>query len=145
MIPASRLNPVGQSLLNYFPLPNYTATLPSQLNVVNYFEQGSAIHPRLNSVARSDLYINNKLNGYVRWLNDADYMYVLYDGVPFSSDTGGLLGTKGISPIIHPNGGHSESGTLTYTISPTMRPRLPIIGTSLRSHRSTTMRANPVH
>jgi hypothetical protein len=40
--------------------------------------------------------------------------------VPFSSDTGGLLGTKGISPIIHPNGGHSESGTLTYTISPTM-------------------------
>jgi hypothetical protein len=120
MIPASRLNPVGQELLNFFPLPNFTPTLASQLNVDNYTEQASAIHPRLNSVARADLYINSKLSGYVRWLNDADYMYDLYDGVQFSSDIGGLLGSKGISPIIHPNGGHSDSGTLTYTISPTM-------------------------
>ena len=120
VIPTSRLNPVGQELLGFFPLPNYTATLPSQVNVVNYFEQGSATHPRLNSVARGDIYISNKWNGYIRWLNDADYMYILYDGVPFSTDAGGLLGSKGIAPIIHPNGGHSESGTLTYTVSPTM-------------------------
>jgi hypothetical protein len=120
MIPASRLNPVGQQLLNFFPLPNFVPTLASQINVDNYSEQGSAIHPRLNSVARSDLYINSKLSGYVRWINDADYMYILFAGVPFAQDTGGLLGTKGIAPINHPNGGHSESGTLTYTISPTM-------------------------
>jgi hypothetical protein len=30
IIPASRLNPVGQSLLNFFPLPNFTATVPAQ-------------------------------------------------------------------------------------------------------------------
>ena len=120
MIPANRLNPIGQSVLGFFPLPNYTPTLANQVNVDNYTEQGSAIHPRLNSVARADLYINSKLSGYVRWLNDADYMYNLYDGVQFSSDIGGLLGTKGISPINHPNGGHSDSGTLTYTISPTL-------------------------
>jgi hypothetical protein len=120
MIPASRLNPIGQSLLNFFPLPNFTATLPTQVHVDNYTEQASAIHPRLNSVARADLYINSKMSGYVRWLNDADYMYVLYDGVQFSNDIGGTLGTKGIAPIIHPNGGHSDSGTLTYTISPTL-------------------------
>ena len=120
LIPASRLNPVGQELLNFFPLPNFTPTLANQLNVDNYTEQASAIHPRLNSVARADLYINSKLSGYVRWLNDADYMYNLYDGVQFSSDIGGLLGTKGISPINHPNGGHSDSGTLTYTITPTL-------------------------
>ena len=119
-IPTSRLNPVGQAMLGFFPLPNFTPVLANQLNVVNYFEQASAIHPRLNSVARTDLYINNKLSGYVRWLNDADYMYNLYDGVQFSSDVGGLLGSKGISPINHPNGGHSDSGTLTYTISPTL-------------------------
>ena len=69
-------------------------------------------------MARSDLYINSKLSGYVRWINDADYMYNLYNGVQFSTDIGGLLGAKGISPITHPNGGHSESGTLTYTITP---------------------------
>jgi len=120
LVPASRINPVGQSLLNFFPLPNFTPTLASQVNVDNYFEQGSAIHPRLNTVARSDLYFSKKVNGYARWLNDADYMYQLYDGVPFSTDIGGLLGAKGISPINHPNGGHSDSGTVVYTISPTM-------------------------
>jgi len=120
LIPSSRLNPVGQAVLGFFPLPNYTPTLASQLNVENYTEEGSGIHPRLNSVARSDLYINSKLSGYVRWINDADYMYQLYSGVQFSSDVGGLLGAKGIAPIVHPNGGHSESGTLTYTISPTL-------------------------
>ncbi len=120
MIPANRLNPVGQELLNFFPSPNFTATLAAQLNVDNYTEQGSAIHPRLNSVARSDLYFSKKVNGYARWLNDADYMYILYEGVQFSNDVGGLLGTKGISPIIHPNGGHSDSGTVVWTISPTM-------------------------
>jgi hypothetical protein len=119
-IPSSRINPVGQALLGFFPTPNFTPVLANQLNVVNYFEQASAIHPRLNSVARSDIYINSKLSGYVRWLNDADYMYNLYASVQFSSDIGGLLGAKGISPINHPNGGHSDSGTLTYTISPTM-------------------------
>jgi Carboxypeptidase regulatory-like domain len=120
VIPANRLNPIGQELLNFFPTPNFTPTLASQVNVINYTEQGSAIHPRLNSVARADLYINSKLSGYVRWLNDADYMYTLYDGVQFSTDVGGLLGQKGIGPINHPNGGHSDSGTLTYTISPTL-------------------------
>ena len=126
VIPSSRINPLGQSLLNFFPLPNYTPTLANQLNVVNYFEQGSAIHPRLNSVARSDLMFSNRLNGYVRWINDADYMYILYDGVQFSdANNAGRVGASGaalppISPINHPNGGHSESGTLTYTISPTM-------------------------
>jgi hypothetical protein len=107
-------------LLNFFPLPNFTATLPSQVNVDNYTEQASAIHPRLNSVARADLYFSKKVNGYARWLNDADYMYVLYDGVQFSTDVGGLLGSKGISPINHPNGGHSDSGTVVWTVSPTM-------------------------
>ena len=125
-IPLSQLNPIGQSLLNFFPLPNYTPTLAAQLNVVNYFEQGSAIHPRLNSVARADLFATKKANGYVRWINDADYMYILYDGVQFSDvNNNGRIGVGGkpllpISPINHPNGGHSESGTLTYTISPTM-------------------------
>jgi hypothetical protein len=121
-IPANRINPVGVSVLNFFPLPNFTpdGSNPAQLNVINYTEQGSAIHPRLNTVLRGDYYFSSKLSGYFRFINDADYMYVLFDGVPFSSDVGGLLGEKGIAPIIHPNGGHSESGTLTYTVTPTM-------------------------
>src|SRR5215471_3094860 len=46
-------------------------------------------------------------------------MVALYQGVQFSSDHGGVLGDKGISPIDHPNPGHGYSGTLVYSISPT--------------------------
>lgn len=119
-IAPSRITAAGQSVLNFFPLPNYVPTLPNQLNVINYNEQGSAIHPRLNSVLRGDYYFSSKLSGYFRFINDADYMYQLFSGVQFAQDEGGLLGAKGIAPIVHPNGGHSESGTLTYTITPTM-------------------------
>ncbi|HEY3836292.1 MAG TPA: carboxypeptidase-like regulatory domain-containing protein, partial [Bryobacteraceae bacterium] len=120
VVPASRINAVGQQLLNFFPLPNYTPTLPSQLNVVNYFEEQSATHPRRNDVLRFDANITSKLSGYFRWINDFDHMVILYSGVDFSSDTGGVLGSKGISPIDHPNSGHGYSGTATYTITPTL-------------------------
>ncbi len=119
-IPTSRINPVGQRLLNFFPLPNFTATLPAQLNVVNYNEQASAQHPRRNDMLRFDTYATSKLSGYFRWINDYDDTIQLYQGVQFSSDKGGLLGDKGISPIDHPNGGHGYSGTAIYTISPTL-------------------------
>ena len=120
MIPASRLTPVGQAMLDFFPLPNFTPTLPAQLNVVNYFEQGSATHPRRNDVVRIDGTITSKLSGYFRYINDHDDMLELYEGVSFTSDVGGTLGAKGIAPIDHPNPGHSYSGSATYTISPSL-------------------------
>jgi len=120
VIPANRINPVGQQLLNFFPLPNFTATLPSQLNIVNYFEQASAKHPRRNDVLRFDTYITSKLSGYFRYINDYDDTVQLYQGVQFTSDVGGVLGQAGISPIDHPNGGHGYSGTATYTFTPTL-------------------------
>jgi hypothetical protein len=120
VIPSTRLNPVGQAVLNFFPLPNYSPTLAAQLNVVNYTEQGSATHPRRNDVIRGDYNITSKLTGFFRYINDYDTSNILYDGVQFSSDVGGVLGNQGISPIVHPNGGHGYATTLTYTISPTM-------------------------
>jgi len=120
VVPTSRINPVGQATLNFFPLPNYTPTLAAQLNVVNYFEQGSATHPRRNDVVRIDGNFTSKISGFFRWINDYDDSNILYDGVPFSTDVGGVLGQTGISPIEHPNGGHGYAGTLTYTITPTM-------------------------
>ncbi|HEY4089634.1 MAG TPA: carboxypeptidase-like regulatory domain-containing protein, partial [Bryobacteraceae bacterium] len=120
LIPESRITPVGQAMLNFFPLPNFTPTLPAQLNVINYFEQGSATHPRRNDVVRVDFVITSKLSGYFRYINDHDDMLQLYQGVSFTSDVGGTLGAKGIAPIDHPNPGHSYSATATYTITPTL-------------------------
>ena len=118
-IPVNRIDPTGQAMLNFFPLPNFVGT-GTQANVVNYFEAASATHPRRNDVLRVDTYITSKLTGYFRYINDHDDMIALYQGVQFSKGTGGTLGDKGISPIDHPNPGHGYSGTVTYSISPTL-------------------------
>ncbi|HLK62921.1 MAG TPA: carboxypeptidase regulatory-like domain-containing protein [Bryobacteraceae bacterium] len=119
IIPASRITPLGQAMLNFFPLPNFAGT-GSQANIVNYFEAASATHPRRNDVLRVDTYLTSKLSGYFRYINDHDDMAALYQGVQFSHDTGGLLGDAGIAPIDHPNPGHGYSGTATYQFSPTL-------------------------
>ncbi len=118
-IPGNRIDPTGLAMLNFFPLPNFVGT-GSQANIVNYVEAASAAHPRRNDVLRLDPYITSKVNGYFRYINDHDDMVALYQGVQFSSDVGGVLGKTGISPIDHPNPGHGYSGTVSYSISPTM-------------------------
>lgn len=127
IIPASRINPLGQELLNFEPLPNYSPTIASQLYVDNFTEQGSATHPRRNDVLRFDTYITSKLNGYFRWINDHDMMAVLYQGVNWDQNAqAGRVGADGVTalppvePINHPNPGHGYSGTVTYTITPTL-------------------------
>ena len=126
MIPQSRINPLGQALLNFLPLPNYTPTISSQLYVDNFTEQGSATHPRRNDVLRFDTYITSKISGYFRWINDHDNMDVLYQGVSFdqNAQAGRTLIGGGtpppVEPIAHPNPGHGYSGTVTYTITPTL-------------------------
>ena len=122
IIPAGRADPtgIGPKMLNFFPLPNFTATAANQLNVVNYFESASATHPRRNDVLRIDTYITSKINGYFRWINDHDDMTALYQGVQFTQDKGGILGDAGIAPIDHPNPGHGYSGSVVYSITPTL-------------------------
>jgi len=119
VIPTNRITPVGQAMLNFFPLPNFVGT-GSQANIVNYFEAASATHPRRNDVLRVDVNPTSKLTGYFRYINDHDDMIALYQGVQFSTDVGGALGKSGIAPIDHPNPGHGYSGTITYSISPTL-------------------------
>jgi hypothetical protein len=119
VIPTSRINPVGQAMLNFFPLPNFVGT-GAQANIVNYFEAASATHPRRNDVLRVDVNPTSKLSAYFRYINDHDDMTALYAGVPFSSDVGGTLGQTGIAPIDHPNPGHGYSATGTYSITPTL-------------------------
>jgi hypothetical protein len=119
IIPSNRINPVGLAMLNYFPLPNFTPTLPSQVNVVNYFEQASASHPRRNDVLRVDGRVTSKINGYFRWINDHDDMTALYQGVSFTGTSPTLKGLP-IAPIDHPNPGHGYAGSVVWVISPTL-------------------------
>ncbi len=126
IVPQSQINATGQSLLNFFPLPNNPTLTAQQAFTNNFLVEGSAPHTRRNDVARIDTYITSKISAYARWIHDADDMAILYAGVNFGpTDQAGRIGANGqplppISNIDHPNPGHSESGTMTYTITPTL-------------------------
>lgn len=116
-IPSSRLNYIGQTLLGFFPTPNFTPVLTNQLYVINYLAQGSQQHPRLNNVLRFDSPVTSKVSVSFRWLSDRDNFSQLFVGVPFSDYTGSAALTQNISPILHKNPGHGYAGTITDAIS----------------------------
>lgn len=108
-VPASRINPLGQSILKFFPLPNFTDPDPARRNNWNYRTAESGTHPRRNDMVRMDAYLSSKLMGYFRWINDADDSEDPFNGYNFS-----------YSPYLHPNPGHGYAGHFSYTISPAM-------------------------
>ena len=54
VIPVSRISAAGQSLLEFFPTPNFAPTQSNQLYIDNYLEQGSDKYSRRNDVLRID-------------------------------------------------------------------------------------------
>ncbi len=71
-IPAARINPVGQAILKFFPLPNYTETDPGQMYKRNYRSTASGNNPRRQEVIRVDYNITSTLNSYFRYIRDND-------------------------------------------------------------------------
>jgi hypothetical protein len=63
-IPANRISPIGQMMLNLFPLPN--ATDPSGSRQYNYTYQNLLEKPRNDQVARVDYNINRDTSFYTR-------------------------------------------------------------------------------
>ncbi len=72
IIPANRINPVGQAILKFFPLPNYTETDPGQMYKRNYRSTASGNNPRRQEVIRIDYNITSTLNSYFRFISDND-------------------------------------------------------------------------
>jgi hypothetical protein len=109
IIPSNRINSTGLAMLNIFPLPNYAPAPGTVLyNQDNFQTYASGAHPRTNTLIRGDTLINSKLTAYFRWVNDADQLTDLFQGVSWN-----------YALQDHPNPGHGYSGSLTYTIIPT--------------------------
>jgi hypothetical protein len=110
VIPASRIDPVGQAILKFFPLPNYVDPDPALKYSRNYKAAGSGAHPRRSDLVRIDTYPTSKLNGYFRWANDFDDMDSLFQG-----------GATWVGAIQkHPNPGHGWVSHINYAFSPTL-------------------------
>lgn len=119
VIPVSRISAPGQTLLEFFPTPNFTPTQSNQLYVDNYLEQGSDKYVRRNDVLRLDSPITPKINAYVRWINDHQQTTYPFVGAPFNQASGSAAISTNLSSIVHPNPGHGYSGTIAYAITPT--------------------------
>lgn len=110
VIPASRINGWGLSMLNFFPLPNASfAVGSSQFGQDNWQQAASGAHPRRNDIIRVDVVATSKLNGFFRYGNDAD-----------NSDTLFAVSQFNIGNILHPNPGKGMVTTVNYTFSPTL-------------------------
>jgi len=110
MIPQSRFNGWGLSMLNFFPLPN-TSFNPgtAQFGQDNFQQGASGIHPRRNDIIRADIVASSKLNGFFRYGHDFD-----------DSDTLFAVSQFNTGIIEHPNPGWGMIGTVNYTFSPTL-------------------------
>jgi hypothetical protein len=72
VIPKERINPLGQAILKYFPLPNYVEPVASLKYTRNYVSNVSGFNPRRQDVVRVDYAITPTLNAYFRGIRDND-------------------------------------------------------------------------
>ena len=115
IIPAARFDKSGQALLKFFPLPNYVEPDPTLRYSQNYRATASGVRPRRNDMIRIDAYASQKLNGYFRWINDAE----------LGEDPFGSFNFL-YSPALTPQPGHGYAAHLTYTASPVLLDELTV-------------------
>ena len=109
-IPTSRVNPIGQAVLNFFPMPNYPTSDPSLIYQENYAAIPNASHNRRNDVVRVDYNVTATLSAYFRYINDND------ETLQNNHDVTNFVGPQ----VSHPNPGHGYAGHLTWTVNPTL-------------------------
>jgi Carboxypeptidase regulatory-like domain len=114
IIPANRFDPIGQAILNFYPLPNYTDPNPSKRYSYNYRAQFSGGWPRRQNLGRLDASPTPTIQLYYRVMDDYSDLLspwgnwvngsVNYDLTPISWDrparTHTLHATKIFSPTM---------------------------------------------
>ena len=115
IIPTNRINAVGQSILNWFPLPNYTDPNPTLALQRNYAIDATGAHPRHNTIVRTDWNPFNSLHGFFRWGRDYDN-----SSNPYTAEN------YGANPFYHPQPGHGYAANGTWIITPNLLNELTL-------------------
>jgi hypothetical protein len=118
IIPQSRISPIGQAILNMFPLPNYVdPTLATRYNW-NYYVADSEPYNRRTETARIDYAPRQNWQLYLSLSNNADHQNVPYSG----GNSGWVAGSSNfvMSPITYTQPGRLATLHSTNTISPTL-------------------------
>lgn len=110
VIPPSRINPAGQGILNFLPLPNYTDPDPRLVNQQNYRAAASGPHPRRDDMVRIDANPWPGFNVYYRFIENSDCKDMYFNfGIDFL-----LTPTRQCYP------GHGHAVHFTNTFTPTL-------------------------
>jgi len=80
VVPASRINPIGQAILNMFPLPNFVDPNPATRAQWNYYAQVSEPYPRRTETARIDYQPTGNWQLFLSASNNSDKQNVPYTG-----------------------------------------------------------------
>ncbi len=113
-VPLSRINPLGRSILNFYPLPNYVDPRPAYLYSDNYLSTFSGSWPRNQEVGRVDYNLSSKTQLFVRIMNDTSS-----EISPWGAWVNGSVNYD-LTPVDWERPAHMYTGHLTQTISPTL-------------------------
>jgi hypothetical protein len=118
VIPANRINPIGQAVLNMFPLPNFTDPTPANRYQWNYYANYSEPYPRRTETARVDWSPKDNWQLYLSLSNNSDSQ-----AVPYAAGSAGWVAGSlnfPLSPISYQQPGRLATLHSTNAISPTI-------------------------
>ncbi|MCC6364759.1 MAG: TonB-dependent receptor plug domain-containing protein [Bryobacterales bacterium] len=114
VVPQSRINKLGQNILNFFPLPNYLDPDPLNRYRWNYRAAYSGNYPRRQELVRVDWNALPGLQIYYRYVQDKDEQITPW-GIYVNGSTNYLL-----DPVVLGVPGKGHVFHVTRTFSPTL-------------------------
>jgi hypothetical protein len=114
LIPASRFNPIGKSILNFYPLPNYVDPQPQNKYQYNLRSLYAGGWPRRQELGRIDTNFWSSLQIYYRVMDDYDVR-----NIPWGSWPAGSVNFL-LTPITWDRPSRMHTVHLTNTITPTL-------------------------
>ena len=118
IVPPSRISPIGQAILNMFPLPNFVDPNPATRAQWNYYAQLSEPYPRRTETARIDYQPTGSWQLFLSLSNNSDNQNVPYSG----GNSGWVAGSLNypLVPIHYEQPGQLATLHSINVITPTM-------------------------
>ena len=113
-IPQTRFSALGQSILNFFPSPNYVDPIASQVYQHNYVSSYAGNYPKREDMIRVDYNVTSTLQVYWRYIQDKDEQ-----NTPYGVWVNGNI-NYALDPITFGQPGHGHVAHITKSFSPTL-------------------------
>ena len=116
IVPKNRINQLGQSMLNFLPLPNYTDPDPANLYRRNYRTVPSGGWPRRQEVIRGDYNITPNFQVFYRLLEDSNKLLLQSGSGGWPAGSVNYL----LTPVMWNRPARAQAVHATNVFSPTL-------------------------